>query len=268
MHKNIFASKLLAVAVLLMPFYAAAEEDLPVPRNTQFTAGLERFKMENSAYRGGPTLEEESGVRGTVGIGWSNLFIPSEGSVYRANLTLYGGMSDFSRVGGSSTSTYAGLKFEGMGGYRIGSIVGVEVFSGMSADFWYRGVQDSTTVIAFDEYYAVASAKLGFSVLQRFSKFGYFIRAGIKAPFMTWAHANYLDGVDVTPVPQLSGFAEVNFTFGGIPRDRFVLSAYYDSYRFGKSKNADVTNNGVPAGVYYSYATNIDTVGVQAIFGF
>lgn len=271
MHKNILVSRLLMAAVFLLPFrIALAEEDLPVARNTQFSIGIESFKMEDRVLS--VKAEEESGLRAAVGIGWSNLFIPSEGSIFRANLTVYGGMPDYTCVlcgpGFTSTSKYAGLKLEGMGGYRFGSIVGMEVFSGVSADFWYHGIKESATIAAFDEYFGVASAKFGISFLQRFSKFGYFVRVGVKAPFVAWNHVDYLDGADVKPVPRLSGFAELNFTFGNIPRDRFVLSLYYDTYRFGQSKPVNITNGGVPAGTYASLETDYDTFGIQAIFGF
>jgi hypothetical protein len=274
MQKNILASWVLLFGIFLVPFRLMAD-DAPALHNTQIYVGAEEFKW--TEVQGSTTVLEDSGLRGTVGIGWSNLFIPSGGAVYRANITLYGGMPSnecattsptLCPTAGKSDSRYAGIKFEGMGGYRFGSVIGTEIFSGVSTDFWSRSIQGSTTISGYDTYYAVANVKLGASLLQRFNSFGYFLRFGVKAPVLTWERIDILDGVEVRPKPHLSSFASLDLTFGTVPRDRFVLSIYYDSYRFGQSKPRLLTNNSIPVTNLGSLETKMDAIGVQAVFGF
>jgi hypothetical protein len=160
-----------------------------------------------------------------------------------------------------------------MGGYRFGSKLGVEVFSGVVLDFWNRSIQQSTDVLGgtfygYDTYNAVTSLKLGVSLLQRFNTVGYFLRGGVKAPLLAWQRIDIGDGVEVRPGVQMSFFANLDLTFGTLPRDRFVVSFYYDSMNLSKSDPEPLTVNGLPSGNLYSPASSSSSLGALVIFGF
>jgi hypothetical protein len=282
MYKKFLLPSLILVTgtMIFSSLAVRAEEDLPKLRNTLFFVGAEAYKFTE---RDGPTdLAEDKGVRANVGIGWSNLFVPSGGAVYRASITGYAGIADYVCVdrpstcplgGAESESRYVGARLEGMGGYRFGTVIGVEVFSGVVFDVWNRSIQDGTiigggTYAGYDTYNAVGSFKLGASLIQRFNSFGYFLRGGVKAPFVAWQRIDILDGVEVAPGAQMSFFANLDLTFGALPRDRFVISLYYDTLNLTKSSSKILTDNGVPITTLAAPASRSSTLGAQMIFGF
>lgn len=264
----------------------AADDDIPKLRNSFFFVGAESFLF--TEYDGRTAISEDKGVRGTVGIAWSNLFVPSGGAVYRAAITGYAGLPSYECIqassaslsnlcdaaGSTSEARYVGVKIDGLGGYRFGSKIGVEVFSGVTLDFWNRSVTSGTITgggasVAYDTYNAVGSFKLGASLLQRFNSFGYFLRAGLKAPFVAWQRIDIFDGVEVSPGLQMAAFANLDLTFGTLPRDRFVISLYYDSMNLARSSPSDLYDNGTYTGVALAApASKMSAVGAQMIFGF
>jgi len=160
-----------------------------------------------------------------------------------------------------------------MGGYRVGSKMGVEIFSGIVLDFWNRSVQESTDTgggayNGFDTYNAVSSLKFGASILQRFNSFGYFLRGGVKAPFIAWQRIDIGDGVEVRPGGQMSFFANLDLTFGTLPRDRFVLSFYFDSTNLSKSDSETLTVNGIPSGTIFAPSSTSSSFGALMVIGF
>lgn len=66
----------------------------------------------------------------------------------------------------------------------------------------------------------------------------------------------------------MSFFANLDLTFGTLPRDRFVLSVYYDSLNLTKSDTEILYDNGVPVTRLASPASTTSIVGVQMVFGF
>jgi hypothetical protein len=266
---------LLVFGCLAGPFQMASAAEVEGRDNFNVFVGADTFRWEESS--GGVALMEDTGWRGHVGIGWSNLFIPSGGPVYKAYVKLYGGMpTSECSVAGCGTaeevdSKYLGIQVEGMGGYRFGTIAGVEIFSGVGLDIWARQIEAGTIVNAVDYLFGTLYMKFGVSFLQRFDSFGYFLRAGIKAPLYVYETVDVtgFDTITLTPVPRISPFASLDFTFGGMPRDRFVLSFYYDTYRFAQSDPEEIKVNSVPTGIYtFQPDTDMSVAGVQLIFGF
>lgn len=233
--------------------YREASEDLG--HNVSLTVGAEKYHWEEN-YQGAHLLDED-GVRGSIGITWSNFVEPQGGAVYRVYGKLYGGEVDYdgatmAGVPLQSRTRYVGFQGEGLGGYRFGGKVGGEIFSAFGLDTWQRNLQDGTdalgnAVTGYNENYLVINAKLGGSLFTRFDGWGFTLRAGVKQPLAVWEFVDQpfiYDNVTLRPSPRLSYFGSLDFVFGTRPRDAFTVSIYYDSYKFAHSKGVPLTADG------------------------
>lgn len=274
-----FYRLLAAVAVVSAMFdvpvaLAQAEE---AQGTTAYFVEIESYKWQEF-FPKNVGIVEESGPRGAIGMAWSNLRTPSGGPVYRAHGKIYGGKVDYdgetlrtTPTPVSTEASYMGLQAEGVGGYRFGGKVGFELVSGIGVDMWMRDIKEnsaSATPVGYNTLFIVPSAKLGIGMFTRFESFGMALRAGPKMPLFVLERAYLYDNVDFRPIPHPSWFGTAEFSFGGRGKDRFTLSFYYDSYRFGSSEPANLTQEGVLVGTPAQQDVEMSVYGARLAFGF
>jgi hypothetical protein len=272
---RLFAALAAVFAVLHVPVASAQAEE--AKGTTAFFAEVESYKWEEF-FPKNVGVVEESGPRGAIGVAWSNLRTPEGGPVYRAHGKIYGGKVDYDgetilttpgRI--SSEASYMGLQAGGLGGYRFGGKVGFEVVSGIDVDIWVRDIKENTTSatpIGYNTLFIVPSAKLGIGMFTRFESFGMALRAGPKLPIFVLERAYIYDDVDFKPKSRLSWFGTAEFSFGGRGKDRFTLSFYYDSYRFGASDPENLTQGGVLINTVTQPDVEMSSYGARIAFGF
>lgn len=260
------ASLTVAVSVLTAPMAVAQE---PGGGTVALMVDVEQFRWTQNGAASGAANWEDDGPRGSVGIAWSNLRVPTGGPVYRAFGRLYGGKVDSEIASAPPVATeteYLGFQAEGIGGYRFGGRVGFELVSGIGIDVWHRNILDD----AIDsQLWAVLNAKLGVGFFTRFDYFGLAVRAGPKLPLVAWERAYIGDNVDLAPKPRLSWFAQAEFNFGVRGKDNVTIAAYYDSYNFETSDYEPLYVNGVYSGfVIAQPETEMQVIGARLSIGF
>lgn len=197
---------------------------------------------------------EETGQRVGVGASWSNGRNPAaRGPVYRASALFYAGVSEYlgENILGAvedTTGNYYGVQVDGIGGYRIGSHVGFEFFSGIGFDIW-KHTLDGTLSTGYSRLFGVINGKLGTGVFMVFESWGIALRGGLKAPMFVYENVDIGTGVDLIPKSQASFFGTAEFTSGSFGHDTFSVTGYIDGYNFGASSAKTTTISGVPTSV-------------------
>jgi hypothetical protein len=216
-------------------------------------------------------IMEETGQRVGVGASWSNGRNPAaRGPVYRASALVYGGISEYvgetliSALPDDTTGSYYGVQVDGIGGYRIGSHVGFEFFSGIGFDIWKHSL-DGTLTPGYERLFGVINGKLGVGIFMVFERWGVAVRGGAKSPLFVYEHVDVGSGVDLKPIPQASLFGTAEFTSGSFGNDTFSVTGYIDGYNFGASSAKTV--NGVATPVSQPMIKTLIT-GVRVAFNF
>lgn len=245
--------KRLLVLIAAVPFMSAlrtahAAEDAA----TDFSlVGLSETYLWQEFRPKGTQIMEETGQRVGVGASWSNGRNPAaRGPVYRASTVVYGGVSDYIGEtllsGGfpvSTTGSTYGVQADGIGGYRFGSHLGFELFSGIGFDIWKHTLAASTSS-GYDTLFATVNGKLGVGFFMVFESWGIALRGGVKSPLFVYEHVSAGDGMDFKPVPQASFFGAAEFTSGSFGNDTFSVTGYIDGYNFGESSTKTITSGG------------------------
>ncbi len=247
-HNRLFVLAIALPFLFVVRASHAAEEDAA----TDFSiVGLSETYLWQEFRPKGTQIMEETGQRVGVGASWSNGRNPAaRGPVYRASAVVYGGISDYlgetllSIIPVSTTGSTYGVQVDGIGGYRFGSHLGFELFSGIGFDVWKHTLAASTSS-GYDTLFAMINGKLGVGFFMVFESWGIAVRGGVKSPLFAYEHVSVGDGVDFKPKPQASLFGAAEFTSGSFGNDTFSVTGYIDSYNFGESSPKPITSGGV-----------------------
>ena len=181
------------------------------------------------------------------------------GSVdYRGSLLL-------SNQPASGTTDYGGMTHEGQAVYRIaGNRFGAELVGGLGLDYWSRQLSSFQS-----EEYTVLYVRLGANFDRR-SRTGWHGAAGVKLPLSVDEDGHFPDigfqpNPHLEPQGEVSVYAELGYRFD----ERWSLSGYYDSYRFGESDPVSVVQSGT--GTRFTFVqpkTSVDTLGLRLRYSF
>lgn len=223
-------------------------------------------------------LLEESGQRYSVAVNFDNLRRLNSGVVYSFGGKLYLGSVDYNgetqltSIPVQSTTSYFGLQFDALGGYRFERrLHGLDLLAGVGVDFWLRSIKDSYVrglgqVRGADEDYYAFNAKLGLGYFHEMGNARHYLQAGLKYPFYVYEYGYQVaaDNVTLNPKGRVSFFARYQWEFGNAAHSRWGASLYYDSYRFSQSNTVIDTANGVPTGyIVWQPESHQDVYGVQ-----
>lgn len=229
------------------------------------SADLEHFRWAEDT---SPSVTE-TGPRLAIGLHWTQE--KAAGWQFGYHGRLYFGSVDYtgslllSNTPITGTTDYGGITHEGQAVYRVpGSAAGAEFVAGLGLDYWNRQLSSVQ-----NEDYRVLYLRLGGNFDRR-SRTGWHGGAGIKLPLSVDEDAHFPD-LGFQPNPHLepkgepSFYAEVGYRFD----DRWSLTGYYDSYRFGESEAVGVVEagSGTPF-TFFQPKTSVDSLGVRLYYRF
>jgi hypothetical protein len=245
-----FALALLASFVLASGA-ARAEWDLGIK--------AERFRWAEDTH---PAVTE-TGPRFGLALGWTQDRETGWLAAWRSEL--YGGSVEYKGAQlfppndpVTSTTEYTGFITELQAIHRFTG-GGAALIGGLGFDYWNRQLSSIQS-----EEWTVIFGRLGGELGNRARRGGgFFAGAGLKVPIYI-AEDAHLDeiGFDSNPTlhPKgaLSLYAEVGYRFA----EQWMLTGYYDSYRFKKSQEESVTSGGARFLVFQP-ASKVDTFGLR-----
>ena len=228
-------------------------------------------------------LLEESGQRYNVAVNFDNLRRLNSGMVYSLGGKLYLGSVDYNgetqltSIPVRSTTSYFGVQFDALGGYRFERhLHGLDLLAGVGVDYWRRSIKDSYVqglgqVSGANEDYFAFNTRLGLGYFHEMGNARHYLQVGLKYPFYVfeYGYQTGADNVILNPKGRASLFARYQWEFGNAARNRWGVSLYYDSYRFSQSNTVIDTANGVPTGyIIWQPESHQDVYGVQLGFYF
>ena len=199
------------------------------------SADVERFRWDEGT---NPRVTETGPMIG-LGVQWTQDRPAGWRFGYRGRLYFgsvdYNGSVLLSGTPINGTTDYTGLTNEGQARYRLNNPSGTDVVAGLGYDYWQRQLTSFQS-----EEYSVLYLRLG-AEFDRRERRGWFAGAGVKYPLWVDENAHFPDiGFDpnprLKPKGELSVYAEAGYRFN----ERWSLTAYYDSYRFGESEDVAV----------------------------
>jgi len=247
------------VALCALGCLAAAGE-----ATAEWSAGIhyERFRWAESTTPG----VTETGPRAGIDVSWiqnkkSGWVAAYHGELYGGSVH-YDGAFLFSGAPVDGTTNYSGILNELQGIYRFSDERGFQLVGGIGIDSWTRQLSEDQA-----EDWAVVYARLGAAFGGRTTR-GWFAGGGVKYPIYVEEDAHLTDiGFDsnprLHPGRAASLYAEIGYRFGR----HWILSGYYDSYRFKESPKASTTSGGLSFLVFQP-ASSVDTFGLRLHYAF
>lgn len=234
----------------------------PIFAEMNINTGIEQFNWKEYE-RSGQKLLEESGLRTFIGFEMmkdvdAGFLLGFAGKIYTGRVD-YDGASQDSLTGETTPfktdTNYFGAETELRPRYRTQpaflSRHYIDLAGTVGLDVWFRQLVDGTNlkgerVLGYIENYFIFYARAGFEITPKNRSKGLYAGVGVKYPFLAFEKA-YLTriGYDSDPVlrpqPGISYYGHV-----GIRLNRkWRITAYYDSYNFGKSPEVLAQQNGV-----------------------
>ena len=182
----------------------------------------------------------------------------------------------------SSKTDYLGGQAEGILGYRFkisGSPHAIELLGGLGIDTWRRDIHDSTAsngtpTSGITESYNVYYGKIALGYSGMLHNWHSHLIIGFKEPLKIIEHVNliragYDNNVTLHPGNRYSGFIKVEFEpqLKDGKTGNWIISVYYDGYRFDPSDSKPATLNGV-SNQTSQPETHIDVYGLQIGYRF
>jgi hypothetical protein len=222
----------------------------------------ERFRWAESTTPGVTETGQRAGIGGSwiqnKTTGWVAAY---HGELYGGSVH-YSGAYLFSGAPAEGTTTYSGILNELNGIYRFSDERGFQLVSGLGIDYWTRQLSADQA-----EDWLVLYARLGAAFGGRTSR-GFFAGAGVKYPVYVTEDAHFTDiGFDsnprLHPRGAASSYAEIGYRFGR----HWILSGYYDSYRFKESPK-EHTTSGTVNFLVWQPTSSVDTYGLRLHYAF
>ena len=244
---------------------ALAAASVPAAAGWSVSADFEHFRWTEDT---SPKVSE-TGPRLGIGVNWTQekpagWRFAYHGRLYFGSLN-YDGSALFSGEPVTGTTDYSGVTHEGRALYRIpGSATGAEFVAGLGLDYWTRQLSSIQS-----EDYRVLYLRLGANFDRR-GPSGWYGGAGVKYPLSVDEDAHFPElgfqpNPHLEPKGALSAYAEIGYRFN----DRWSLSGYYDSYRFGESAAVEVTQAGT--GTPFTFVqpkSSVDSLGLRLRRGY
>ena len=236
---------------------------LPVAASAgwSLSGDIESFRWRESTT---PSVRE-SGPRFGIGGGWlpakdAGWLLGWKGKLYWGSVD-YDGALLFSNTPAQGTTRYAGAVNEFLVVYRPAD-PRFDFVGSLGLDGWERRLSANQR-----EDYTVVFARLGAEYSARATQ-GWFGGGGIKKPLFTREDAHLRDiGFDQNPILRPGKDPSLYAQFGYRFSPSWSVLAYYDSYRFGRSKAEPVTSGGANF-VVFQPETRMDVLGVRLAYTF
>lgn len=156
---------------------------------------------------------------------------------------------------------YSGLRFEGLGGSRLGNNFALDLIGGAFVDIRKRKADVDTD--AYSEKQKIAAVRLGLGLYHRVGTFRYRTSAGAKFPFyskFTESRYNNAD-FEFSGDGVASPFVKRQFNRGVGGTKAIQINVFYDTLKFKESEEVGAINARWPKKEY-------SRIGAQAVFYF
>jgi hypothetical protein len=242
-----------------------AAASAPAAAGWSVSADLEHFRWAEDT---SPSVTE-TGPRFGLGLHWmqdrdAGWYFAYHGRLYFGSVN-YQGAELLTDVPLSGTTDYGGMTNEAQAVYRLpGNTAGAEFVAGLGYDYWKRQLSSFQS-----EEYRVVYLRVGANFDRR-SAVGWYGAAGVKLPLSVDEDVHFPD-IGFEPNPHLkpkgefSFYAELGYRFD----ERWSLTGFYDSYRFGESDTVGVIEaaSGTPFN-FFQPRSSVDSVGVRLRYNF
>jgi len=249
----------LAVTAMLAsgPVWAQAGS---TAEHTGIELAVETFTWDFT--RNTANVQEETGPRVRLGMGWDNFRRRTFGWVYSGEAGFLVGTTDQENFDTTPTTerkiNYAGIQAEGMTGIHFGSSFGVNLLAGVGFDGFARMLETPTAgptppLAGTTEYWLIVFTKFGLGLSQDFTYGHWRLEGGLKLPVYTQTRVD-VDGFDranFEPKRRGSIYAQAKINFGKVDSAHGGLTVYYDSYSFGDTGAQTLTVDGVASASNY-----------------
>lgn len=252
-----------------------ADEAAPKPP-LAMNVGVEGFRWEE--FSGGQRLLRETGPRLMVGLMLDHLLQNGQSNPYSLEARAYLGVVNYdgqtqAGVSAKTDTNYFGASAEAMGGWRLANSPGMDLLGGLGVDTWTRDIKngiaaDGSNALGSREDYFILYGKLGPGFLFQNGTRQSYLQFGLKYPLYTYERAYLTDlgfdsDVELAPGGRLSGYMKWRMKWGRETNmQRYGVTIYYESFRFGASPVKTVTGGGALYGVYQP-ESHMDVLGAR-----
>ncbi|MBI4807706.1 MAG: hypothetical protein HY799_01970 [Nitrosomonadales bacterium] len=254
---------LLAISILTIPLSVEASWDVG--------GGLEDYQWIEYpvGFSGTP---KETGMRSAVFVNWTQ--DAKSGALFAWRAKLYGGTVDYDTFlmsTGAPVSTktdYSGASSEAQLVYREDhGAYKLDYLGSLGLDTWRRSIRNTGSDQIED--YSILFMRAGLRLAKSRSESGFHGEIGIKYPVSTWEDAHldsmgYTSNPGLSPEGQTSGYAELGYRINSM----FDVRVYYDSWRFGRSKDVTATDTTGATWLIHQPKSNMDAKGLMLLVSF
>ncbi|HKJ76001.1 MAG TPA: hypothetical protein VKA64_02250 [Gammaproteobacteria bacterium] len=235
------------------------------------SAGVERFLWREYDTSGDKLLEEE-GPRFFIGMDGERT-MPSNWT-YGFRARAYSGEVDYDgqTQAGSTLETdtdYEGIELALDFSHPLAAEGGSSPASlrfGLGVDWWDRTIEDTATASGYTERYRIPY--LDFGLTYRWNEtVGFYAEGGVKHPFSTKESIDDLgnyDDVDLEPEGDFSPYLGIGYRFPA----RWDIELSYETYRFDRSDDEPLKQNGVQVGTVTQPESKQDTIALNVRYWF
>jgi hypothetical protein len=157
---------------------------------------------------------------------------------------------------------YSGLRFEGLGGSRIGNNVALDLIGGAAIDYSER--TEDVTTDAHKETQKIVFLRMGLGFFHRVGNFRYRISGGVNYPiYSKFSESNFLPGENFSFSSKgvVSPFFKAQANYGLSGQRSLQVNVLFDTLKVRESADIDVLGYPWPKKEY-------TRMGVQGVFYF